>query len=68
MHAPVREQVPLNSKSLYKNFARASGGANNMHPLSGGGGGGTNGKDPNQNVNSNKTIPLKKIQLPNETG
>ena len=28
-------QVPLNSKSLCKNMARALGGANNMHPLSG---------------------------------
>ena len=28
-------QVPLNSKSLCKNMASASGGANNMHPLSG---------------------------------
>ena len=41
---PVREHVPLHSKSLCKNMARASGGANNMRPLSGGGG--TNEKDP----------------------
>ena len=37
-YAPsVTEHVPLHSKSLYKNMARAAGGAvgaNNMHPLS----------------------------------
>ena len=32
--APVAEHVPLHSKSLCKNMARASGVANNMHPLS----------------------------------
>ena len=31
---PVTEQVSLHSKSLCKNTARASGGANNMHPQS----------------------------------
>ena len=31
---PVTEYVPLHSKSLSKNMARASGGANNMRPLS----------------------------------
>ena len=36
----VTEHVPLHAKSLCKNIARASGGANNMHPLSWGGGGG----------------------------
>ena len=46
MRPPLTEHVPLNSKSLCKNIARASGGANKMRPLSGGGGGGTNGKDP----------------------
>ena len=30
---PVSEHVPLHSKSLCKNMARASGGANNMRPL-----------------------------------
>ena len=39
----VTEHVPLHAKSLCKNIARASGCANNMHPLSWGGG--TNGKD-----------------------
>ena len=41
MRPPVTEHVPLHSKSLCKNIARASGGgggANNMHPLSWGGG------------------------------
>ena len=46
---PDTEHVPLHSKSLCKNMARASGGggggANNMRSLSWGGGG-TNGKDP----------------------
>ena len=37
--SPVTEDVPLHSKSLCKNIVRASGGANNMHPLSWGGGG-----------------------------
>ena len=37
----VSEHVPLHSKPLYKRcMARASGCANNMHPLSWGGGGG----------------------------
>ena len=44
MRPPVTEHVPLHSKSLCKNMARASGGANNMLcamlPLSWGGGGG----------------------------
>ena len=44
MRPPVTEHVPLHSKLLCKNIARASGGANNMRPLSWGG---TNGKDPN---------------------
>ena len=39
MHPPVIEHVSLHSKPLYKNMA-ASGGVNNMHPLSWGGGGG----------------------------
>ena len=43
MLPPVTEHVSLHSKSLCKNIARASGVANNMHPLSWGG---TNGKDP----------------------
>ena len=37
MRPPVAEHVPLHSKSLCKNIARASGGgggANNMRPLS----------------------------------
>ena len=34
MHPPVTEQVSLNGKSLCENMARASGGANIMHPLS----------------------------------
>ena len=34
---PVTEHVSLHSKSLCKNVARASGGGNNLHPLSGGG-------------------------------
>ena len=38
MLPPVTEHVPLHSKSLCKSMARASGGANNMHPLSWGGG------------------------------
>ena len=42
---PVTEHVPLHNKSLCKNMTRASGGANNMRPLSWGGGG-RNGKDP----------------------
>ena len=42
---PVTEHVPLKSKSLCKNMARASGGANNMRPLSWGEGG-TNVTDP----------------------
>ena len=41
---PVTEHVPLHSKSVGKDMERASGGANNMHPLSWGGGG--HGKDP----------------------
>ena len=41
--APVTEHVPLHSKSSCKSIVRASGGANNMYPLSWGGG--TNGKD-----------------------
>ena len=44
MRPQVSEHVPL-SKLLCKNTARAFGGANNMHPLSGGRG--KNGKDPN---------------------
>ena len=36
----VTEHVPLHSKALCKNMARASGGANNMQPLSLWGGGG----------------------------
>ena len=44
---PVTDHVPLHSKSLCKNIACPSGGANNMRPIScGGGGGGANGKDP----------------------
>ena len=43
-----RARMSLHSSSLCKNIARASGVANNMHPLSWGGGG-TNGKDPNKN-------------------
>ena len=35
---PIREHVLLHSKSLCKDMASASGGANNMHPLSWGGG------------------------------
>ena len=31
--SPVTEHVSLHSKSLCKNMARASGGANNMQPL-----------------------------------
>ena len=55
-YAPlVTEHVSLHSKSLCKNMARASGGANNMRPLSFGGGvgwgGGTNGKDPKNVLN-----------------
>ena len=48
MQPPVTEDVSLQCKSLCKNMASASRGANNMHPLSWGGGGGgegTNGKD-----------------------
>ena len=40
---PVTEHVPLHSKSLCKNMARATGGANNMRPLCREG---TIGKDP----------------------
>ena len=48
---PVTEHVPLLiSKSLCKNKARASGGANNIRPLSWGGGG-TNGKDLGKDPN-----------------
>ena len=43
MRPPVTEHVSLHSKLLCENIARASGGANNMRPLSWGG---TNGKDP----------------------
>ena len=43
MHPQVTDHVSLHSKSLSKIIARASGGANNMHPISRGG---TNGKDP----------------------
>ena len=39
MRPAVAEHVPLHSKSLCKNIARATGDANNMHPLSWGGGG-----------------------------
>ena len=39
----VTQHVPLHCVSLCKNMARASRGANNMHPLSWGGG--ANGKD-----------------------
>ena len=46
MRPPVTEHVPLNSKSLFKNMARASGGANNMRPLSWGGGGAQTEKIP----------------------
>ena len=35
--APVTEHVSLHSKSLCENITRASGGANNIHPLSWGG-------------------------------
>ena len=38
MHPLVTEHVPLHSKSLYQNMARASDGENNMHPSSCGGG------------------------------
>ena len=41
---PFTEHMPLHSKSLFKNMARAYWGTNNMRPLSLGGG--TNGKDP----------------------
>ena len=34
MRPPLTEHVPLHSKSLCKNMARASGGAHNMHSLS----------------------------------
>ena len=34
MRPPVAEHGPLHSKSICKNMARASGGANNMRPLS----------------------------------
>ena len=34
MFPPVRERVPLHSKSLCKNMAGASGGAKKIHPLS----------------------------------
>ena len=37
-HPPITEHVSLHSKSIRKNMARASGGANNMHPKSQGGG------------------------------
>ena len=43
MLPPVTEHVSIHGKSLCKNMARASGGANNMHPLNWGGS--TNGKD-----------------------
>ena len=39
MLPPVTEHVSLHSKSLRKNMARASGGANDMHTISWGGGG-----------------------------
>ena len=38
MRPPVIEHVSLHSKSLCKNIARTSGGANNMRPLRLGGG------------------------------
>ena len=34
MHPPVTEHVPLHSKSLYNNMARAPGGTINMYPIS----------------------------------
>ena len=49
MRPPVTEPVPLHSKSLCKNFASTSDGANNMRPLRWGGGG-SNGKDPTIHV------------------
>ena len=45
MLPPVTEHVSLLGKSLRRNMARASGGANNTHPLSCVWGRGTNGKD-----------------------
>ena len=44
MHPPDTEHVPLHSKSLCKNMARASWGR--KYALTKLGGGGTNGKDP----------------------
>ena len=49
--SPVTDHVLLHSKSLRKNMARASGGPNNMHPLSGGGGGGKRKSSPCGNIN-----------------
>ena len=43
MRPPVTKHVSLHSKLLCKNIARASGGSNNMRPLSRGGGGGGGG-------------------------
>ena len=48
-----------NSKSLCKNMARASGGANNMHSLSWGGGG--DGRDPINFGYHDSSIPLHNL-------
>ena len=53
--APVKEHVPLHSKSICKNMARASGGANRMHQLSCGG---TNGKNTICRFEKNKNRRL----------
>ena len=56
----MHPHVAVHRISLCKNFARASGGANNMHPVSwlvGGGGGGQTEKTRYFNL-KNKLLPI----------
>ena len=56
INSPVTEHSPLHINYFCKN-GHASGGANNMHPISGGGGGGANVKDPSL-IYLNSNVPV----------
>ena len=55
MLPPITKHVSLHGKSLCKYIARASGGANNMHPLNWG----TKGNDPTGELGGKNLSPTK---------